>query len=53
MLTKAKTGTNAKQRCLSVYGVNLWNGLEIEMKECNTLNRLKKKIKNRMINKER
>ncbi len=47
MSTKTKSRINVKQE--SVYGVNLWNALETEMKECSTCKRFKKLFQHKMI----
>ena len=53
MFTKTKSRTNVKLRCVSVYGVSLWDGLDREMKECQTHGRFKKLLKQKMIVKYR
>ena len=38
--------TNIKAMCLSVYGVKLWNTLPGDIKNCTSVNILKKCLKN-------
>ncbi len=50
MFKKVRARTNAKSRCLSVKGVNLWNKGDKELKVCNSLCKFKKMYKIKMIN---
>ncbi len=50
MFKKVRARTNAKSRCLSVKGVNLWNKCDKELKVCNSLCQFKKMYKNKVIN---
>ena len=45
--------TNAKERCLSVRGVRLWNSLDNELKTCKSITKFKKMYKTKIINKYR
>ena len=51
MFNKINIRTNVKQRCMSVQGVNMWNVLDEEIKTCDTVQRFKKILKNKMLNK--
>ena len=51
IFTRPKSRTTVKERSVLVYGVKLWNELEIDLKKCNTINRLKKLFKYKVINK--
>lgn len=48
---KTHARVNIKGRCVSVRGVNLWNSLEKELKNCVSLNSFKKMYKIKKINK--
>ncbi len=50
MFKKVRARTNAKSRCLSVKGVNLWNKCDKELKLCNSLCQFKKIYTNKVIN---
>ncbi len=47
---KVRARTNAKSRCLSVKGVNLWNKCDKGLKVCNSPCQFKKMYKNKVIN---
>ncbi len=49
MFKKGRARTNAKSRCLSVKGVNIWNKCDKELKLCNSLCQFKN-IYNNVIN---
>lgn len=46
----SKIRTNAKQRCVSVVGVKLWNDLSDQFKLISTLSKFKKSLKCETIN---
>ena len=48
---KGSANSNIKGRCLSVRGVNLWNGLENDLKTSKTINSFKRIFKNKVLNK--
>ena len=48
---KSKIKTNAKARCISVMGVNLWNSLDKDLKMSNSVKTFKKTYKDKIIDK--
>ena len=44
---------NNKARCVSVIGIKLWNSLDIDLKNCSSINTFKKIYKAKAINKYR
>lgn len=52
MFKKVRARTNAKNRCISVNGVNLRNKCDKELKLCNSLCKFKKMYKYKVINRE-
>ena len=46
---KTRVRTNAKARCISVIGVNLWNSLDKDLKMTNYIKTFKKTYKNILI----
>ncbi len=49
MFKKVRARTNAKSRCLSVKGVNLWNKCDKELKLRNSLCQFKQMYTNNVI----
>lgn len=48
MFKKPVVRTNVKKNCISVQGVNLWNGLNDELKRSNTIFQFKKMFKSKI-----
>ena len=45
MFEKIKSRTKIKDQCISVRGVNLWNGLDDELKMCRSIFEFKRLFK--------
>lgn len=50
MFKKPRARISMKSRCVSVKGVNLWNGLDGELKMCNSRYVFKRMFKNKVVN---
>ena len=51
ILKRNKARINAKERCISVIGVKLWNSLNNELKNCRSINKFKNIFRSNIINK--
>uniref|UniRef100_A0A3B3C2G3 Reverse transcriptase domain-containing protein n=1 Tax=Oryzias melastigma TaxID=30732 RepID=A0A3B3C2G3_ORYME len=49
MLKKPRVRTDVKQHCISTAGVNIWNRLDEDIKDCRTLNSFKYMYKKKII----